>query len=685
MQPQGLEALMQSQPAPQMNNPRLAAAMDVVTSDAEEQILDPRTLAMLKYKDALQAMQAADQMMALARPVPTPPTVAERTKLAAEQGIAGLAQRLSPGIQQRGEQMAAQQDQQGSQMAAQQGQQALPGGGLPQVAAPNMAGMAGGGIIAFQQGGALNPAPTPTKVVPRPVPRGQPNVASQAATSDDVARYIYNYTNLRASMEAATDPQQKAVINQRLQEMQRTFSPDIVLEAHKKMSQQNGMAGGGIVGFQAGGPPNIGSREEARARIAKERAARQQRERDERQRAAELEVDKLNELLGIISQDNQPQPTYTLSADGSLTPNIPIIEAPTPEQRPPAQLTNPFNVGVKLPFQMQGVRKPSAAQPPGGIAGILADMQAKAKAPITTGATSERTTERQAQVDALNEQRMNPRYVEDTGTGVETRARDAYGVPEELKALYQSRLEALDRPMFTPEEERSRKISALLQGLASSNLIAQSGPAASRGISAISDAVREDSMARAEKQFDLASGLMGLDMKASQEAFAAGLNATTQAMADQSVALNAVNSQLVAEGNQEAAALIAQSQNQMKVFEAQLKDASELRKLLSDESIAGTQAGAAARRDLINLQRNLYSGVEEVNRTLAELSGLSATPATAGAVTALNKQKNALLRAADAISQEFGISVDSAAGMDTGDTGAFSGASDEDILNALGQ
>jgi hypothetical protein len=194
-------------------------------------------------------------------------------------------------------------------------------------------------------------------------------------------------------------------------------------------------------------------------------------------------------------------------------------------------------------------------------------------------------------------------------------------------------------------------------------------------------------MARAEKQFGLASGLMGLDMKASQEAFAAGLNATTQAMADQSVALNAVNSQLVAEGNQEAAALIAQSQNQMKVFEAQIKDAADLRKLLSDESIAGTQAGAAARRDLINLQRNLYSGVEAIDRTIAEMSDLLGgdTPASQAAVATLNNQKAALIRGADAISQEFGISVDSAAGMGAGSGGAnsFSNQSDEDILNAF--
>jgi hypothetical protein len=150
MQPQGLGALMPqgAQQAPQMNNPRLNAAVDVVSSDAEKQILDPRTLAMLKYKDALQAMQAADQMMAAAQPQPMPPTVAERTKLAAEQGIAGLASRLSPGIQR-----------QGGNMQAQQMQQAM-SGGLPQLSAPNMARMAGGGIVAFDNGGGVEGTPT---------------------------------------------------------------------------------------------------------------------------------------------------------------------------------------------------------------------------------------------------------------------------------------------------------------------------------------------------------------------------------------------------------------------------------------------------------------------------------------------------------------------------------------------
>jgi hypothetical protein len=145
MQSQGLGALMPQaaqQMAPQQADPqRLAAATNLVSSDAERQILDPRTLALIKYKDAIQAMQAADQMMAAAQPAPMPPTVAERTKLAAEQGIAGLASKLGAGIQQ-----------QGNNMQAQQMQQAM-SGGLPQLPAPNMAGMAQGGIVGFQEGG----------------------------------------------------------------------------------------------------------------------------------------------------------------------------------------------------------------------------------------------------------------------------------------------------------------------------------------------------------------------------------------------------------------------------------------------------------------------------------------------------------------------------------------------------
>jgi len=211
MMQQGLGALMPQQPAGQApENPvRMAAAMDVVTSDAEENILDPRTLALIKYKDAVAAMQAADQLIAASQPTPTPPTVAERTKLAAQQGIMGLASRLAPGLQQ-----------QGNRMAQQAG-----GGGLPQLSAPNMAGMAGGGIVGYAEGGAVD---------------------------TDVQRYTEQYRAIMAAVQNASTPEQKAQLQQRLREIQSTFDPETVARAHMQMSGQGMAAGGEVRGFAEG-------------------------------------------------------------------------------------------------------------------------------------------------------------------------------------------------------------------------------------------------------------------------------------------------------------------------------------------------------------------------------------------------------------------------------------------------
>jgi len=549
-------------------------------------------LAMLKYKDAVQAMQAADQMMAAAQPQPMPPTVAERAKLAAEQGIAGLAQRLAPGIQQ-----------QGGQLAAQQAQQAMQGG-LPQLSAPNMARMAGGGIVAFAEGG---------------------------------------------------DPKGK-------------FTASAYVDPVK----------GKLLGHDDRGEPVYESDMAARNR---EYALMLSGVPMPPRRPVETPAQEDDDSVAARNRE------YALMLAGNPMPPRPPVRARASEDVPTtAPVDNNMPPALTTPPQNNNMPQPAPDAQPDinvGIAKLLADMQEQANAPIATGTANEGTNKTRGLVDALTEQRLDPNYVENTREGVETRAREAYGVPEELKALYQAQIDALNKPMFTPEEEKSRKIDALLQGLASSNLIAQGGPAAARGIAAVSDAVREDSTARAEKQFNLASSLMGLDMKASQEAFAAGLNATVQSMADQSTALSAANNQLVAEGNQEAAALIAQSQNQMAVFEAQLNDAAELRKILSDERIAGTEAESAARRDMINLQRNLYSAVEDIDATIAELSGSLASPTAAGAVVVLENQKQAILRGADAISQDFGVSVDSTSGM--GSAGQFSSMSDEALLNMLGQ
>jgi hypothetical protein len=598
MQPQGLEALMPQgaagpQPqAPQMGGPRLAAAMDLVTSDAEEQVIDPRTLAMLKYKDALDAMQAADRMMAAAQPQPMPPTVAERTKMAAEQGIAGLASRLSPGIQQRG-----------NQLASQELRQAV-GGGLPQLPAPNMARMAGGGIVAFQDGGDVE-------------------------ISDEMRRAYAGY--------GFTDEQIKEALR-------RSAGADRALEPAVEYAVENPVESAAMA--LMGGPAAVAGRAGLGALLS---------------RLGSTVPSKLGK--GAQALVTKPNPNIVRGEGFTMR---------SPEM--PQRVFSPLRAGAstlvgKEAFDYlmaDGGEEPSAEtaeqaaapaaaeqaaqqqQQPGGLAALVEQMRSQGDAPVGRTASD---TGRADDLESLREstsfildRALRPDFAESSGRNVEERAREAYGVPEELKELYRSRIEALDKPMFTPEEERSRKISAILSGLASSNLIAQGGPAASRAVAEVSDAIRADSVARAEKQFDLASGLLGMDMQASQRAFNAGLEATITAMNQQGVALQMAISQLTAAADREAAALLQESRNGIEMTKQMI------------EAFKNGQSNA------IDVQRNVGAMVRDLGDRIDKLktSGLPGQPLSPEVNTAirvLENERSALQSVFNAALGESGFAV----------------------------
>jgi hypothetical protein len=518
----------------QMNNPRLAAATNLVSSDAEEQILDPRTLAMLKYKDALQAMQAADQMMAAAQPAPMPPTVAERTKLAAEQGIAGLASRLSPGLQQ-----------QGNRMQTQQLQQAV-SGGLPQLSAPNMAGM----------------------------------------------------------------------------------------------------AEGGIVGFQAGGPPVYESAEERRAKIRAESEAA----REDRQNRIAAEKAASNKRMDLanqgysIEQINQIMASETPSVASTNIPALELMEFPPSvnvgadmqaqiSEAPPAP--TPQEIDPISAEQAVAAMSPSGPEPE--LAGI-ASLLGVANAPVEQVGTR---ADSQVLRDLTNkrlEYNLDPARAEQQRTAEEARYRAATDPSmEELKALIRSRSAALDAPLYSPEEQRSREISALLGGLASSNLIAQGGPAASRGVREVEDAVRADARTRAERQFDLATGLIEQERAARQGAYTAGAEAARAAETGANQAMQSANAQLTSLGEIDAARLMQQQQMQFDTIKVQFEAAEEQKRLgrydaQTNATLAATVCGA---------MDESQSAINTLLQTLTATPPESRQPIQ-DAIDALNLERNAI-------------------------------------------
>jgi len=640
MMQQGLGALTPQLPAGQApaNPTRMAAAMDVVTSDAEEQILDPRTLALIKYKDAVQAMQSADQLMAASRPAPTPPTVAERTKLAAEQGIMGLASRLAPGLQQ-----------QGNRMGAAQMQQAMTGG-LPQLPSPNMARMAGGGIVGYADGGGVD---------------------------TDVQRYIEQYRTIMAAIQSAGTPEQKAVLQQRLREIQSTFDPETVARAHMQMSGQGMADGGRVTGYAPGGDVRVEGaqpvdfiptlpREGQPTSVEELVAAAERYNRIEAQaeRAREQRRRQLEENYGLPTSEGgkgavgsayiDPETGKPMSLGERLRPLLKFFYDPSGREgqyggassrevsTPPESARTPnFNVGIATPrddsFRMQGVSGRAAAQPRRSITGnpdldaALASMTEEGNASIPRV-----ESETGSGLEALLKRRLEDGFVDTARTDAETRAREAYAVPEELRELYRKRLEALDRPMYTPEEERRRSLQGLLSGLASSSYIAESGPAAMQGVNEVRDAVRQDELARAEQQFNLSDQLMGMDRTASIEAFGAGLEASNAAMTQQNAAMSATASMLNAAGQREQAALIQESQNRMSALQVQ-----------ADAISKAAQMGQDVTNSLVNYAETLRRSLQDTDSAMANIleasgPGIALPPESQAALQTLRDQRNIL-------------------------------------------
>ena len=622
MMQQGLGALTPQLPAGQApaNPTRLAAAMDVVTSDAEEQILDPRTLALIKYKDAVQAMQSADQLMAASRPAPTPPTVAERTKLAAEQGIMGLASRLAPGLQQ-----------QGNRMGAAQMQQAMTGG-LPQLPSPNMARMAGGGIVGYADGGGVD---------------------------TDVQRYIEQYRTIMAAIQSAGTPEQKAVLQQRLREIQSTFDPETVARAHMQMSGQGMADGGAVRGFAAGMEVRPSSRE-----LRVKELVDNGMSIEEANKIASSEY-----YLGIGEQIREDLAGIPSALGTILTTPNRMLESWQENIATPASAAlrqtalgqvlegvSPSLVGVRNEPEA-GVSLPTVAAAPDVNVGIAANMPggvarartaAEQPKPSLTGnpeldaaieamRTESGTgiqrvgVEEDSGLEALLKRRFEDEFVDTAPADAETSAREAYAVPEELRELYRKRLEALDRPMYTPEEERRRSLQGLLSGLASSSYIAESGPAAMQGVNEVRDAVRQDELARAEQQFNLSDQLMGMDRTASIEAFGAGLEASNAAMTQQNAAMSATASMLNAAGQREQAALIQESQNRMATLQIQAEAISK-----------AAQMGQDVTNSLVNYAETLRRSLQDTDSAMAnilEASG-AGVPLTEEAQTALQTLRN---------------------------------------------
>ena len=335
-------------------------------------------------------------------------------------------------------------------------------------------------------------------------------------------------------------------------------------------------------------------------------------------------------LLKFFSDPGGRQGQYGGVSNKEPTPTSTPTPTPTP--------TPDTNVGIaaNMPGGVARTRT-ETAQPRRSITGnpdldaAIEAMNAESRAGIPRVGT-----EQESGLEALLKRRLEDEFVDTARTDTETRAREAYAVPEELRELYRKRLEALDRPLYTPEEERRRSLQGLLSGLASSSYIAESGPAAMQNITAVRDAVRQDELNRAEQQFNLSNELMGMDRTASIEAFGAGLEASNAAMTQQNAAMSATASMLNAAGQREQAALIQESQNRMSALQVQAEAISKAAQMGQDVTSSLVTYAETLRRSIQDTDSAMTSILE------ASASGMALSPESQTAIQALRDQRNML-------------------------------------------
>ena len=681
----GLRALMGQPPraqAPTMQPPvdknRLATATDVISSEAEKAILEPSTLALIKYKDAVDAINAADGIMAGMNAPQQNLSVAESTKMQAEEGIRGLAERLSPGIRNRGKQV---QTAQARKMI----------GGMPRTRAQ-------GGIIGLREGGDTDTA--------MPVGSGQPiPMLMQKYGSEKVMEFLKKEKELK-DIEGNVAPERREEFEMMKANIESLFDPQMIRDIRRARTgpDEIGMAEGGLMfdamGFPSNSPQFLKNYVSNRRPLSSRptmgppdpRTKRFQEETDSleflRRRIGERTfLEGLRDFMGEEDlkeflrdkevrrkyMQDHPELLNQIKAREEATARLQEVEMASGgeiqkfnqgtevrrRRRREASDTLPFseNFAKLLPQvalasgQMKRNRRKEPPRPREitdeildpttraggdpdaeevsrtGILDVLNTTQGDPNqgdpniVPRQTTARDDLTTQllevlgqplaptsispelEAMRPDLLAAERtmLDPDRPAREQERISREAREAYAIPQELRDLVTEQQAELAKPLYSEQEESSRRIDAALSGLASSNRAFQSGPRALAALNKVTDDIEKFRRENTEKSFQLGVGLIEKDMAAGQRAFDAGLEAQKTANGQLTAAMQTLSSRLTGADNIAFNRSLQQRQQEVAAITAQLEQLNKAEQLDVQE-----------RQLLVNIGRNTTTNLNSL-------------------------------------------------------------------------
>ena len=605
-------------PAPTQNNPRMAAAMDVVKNDVPEPLQNLVSENDFARK-AMELLQSAGGQAAMGQPPANPPTVKQRVNQQAMEGVAGLLQRLAPGMQQRGRQVQRAQARK------------MLGGGMPSMGAPNMARMAMGGIVGYQDGGDVEGKGTQAPM------QGDQNQRRAPYLDPALEKFLIDLEALNAQKDAAF-PQEKDLFEQKIQDLINTTSPRVkrlASESSFGLPKKSGMAMGGQIKGYAGPdgsdveldedllasllaqqPETTGytgpSAAERRAALSDEAAARAQTreakraEQRTRQELANrgLTGPQINRYLsrrldavepGGIAELKQPQfdtrspQTGPFPARATATEFMPEGSSVEGGAGQPTTTTSETVLNEIMGLQMPEIDLESAPK-----SSLREPVIAAAESRIGVDSEAARKAE------------------EDRVRGL---AEAAYAMSPEMKAAYARRKAALDEyytSQLDPERQRKQKLNALLKGLATPGGIARSGIAALEGTTAVDDARLAARRKQAEEQFGIAKEVGDVERESRTKGFeagtAAGQSVYERSMAATNQAMQSLSQLATSEETGAREIAFKEFDRSMKALGNQLNFYLQKEKLAADDKNTAREVIADTRRT-----------VNSINNTIADL------------------------------------------------------------------
>lgn len=625
-------------PAPAQNNPRMMAAMDVVKNDVPEPLRNLVSESEFAQK-AMELLQSAGGQAAMNQPPATPPTVKQRVDQQAMEGVAGLLSRLAPGMQQRGKQV---QQAQARKMI---------GGGMPSMGAPNMARMAQGGIVGYQQGGDIMGPPEPNML--QRMGQGLKNIGGNMAESSDILRAAkagigVPYENRAAAIQQVRDeiaaqkqnrdPNFVQRMGQKLMDMGLNVqeSNRILKEAYSNIGKTyeeraKGMAmGGEVKSYQEGMEVELDedlvasllaqnaattgytgpSAAERRAALSDEAAARAQAR--EARRAEQRTRQELAEK-GLTG----PQINQVLSSrlDAVEPGGIGELKQPQFDTRSPQ--TGPFPARpTATEFMPEGSSVGGGAGQPTTSETVLNEIMGLQMPEIDIEAAP-KSSLRKPVIDAamarIGVDSEAARRAEEARVG--DLARAAYAMSPEMKAEYDRRKAALDEyytAQLDPKRQRSQKLNALLKGLATPGGIARSGIAALEGTTAVDDARIAARRKQAEEQFGIAKEMGDVERESRTKGFeagtAAGQSVYERSMAATNQAMQSLSQLATSEETGAREIAFKEFDRSMKALGNQLNFYLQKEKLSADDKNTARAVISDARRT-----------VTSINNTIADL------------------------------------------------------------------